>query len=158
MKFWKKQPIGIEFVKHFRAHTGVIGQFVLVALIASAPLTSVNVSVNGELLLTASQDKSVKVFDVESFDMINIIQLDFIPTCVQWICTPENPRPFFCWSACPCSSCEVNSFTSGDADSGLIRLYDATGELLKTLDSLHMSPVLVMAYSSGMYRVYFVVS
>jgi peptidylprolyl isomerase domain and WD repeat-containing protein 1 len=24
VKFWKKQPEGIEFVKHFRAHMGMI--------------------------------------------------------------------------------------------------------------------------------------
>lgn len=30
-------------------------------------------------------DKSVKVFDVSNFDMINIFKLDFIPRVLCWV-------------------------------------------------------------------------
>lgn len=31
------------------------------------------------------QDKSVKIFDVENFDMINILRFDFAPRAACWI-------------------------------------------------------------------------
>ena len=50
LKFWKKQEVGIEFVKHYRAHLGVI--------------TAVACSADGGILASAGNDKSIKVFDV----------------------------------------------------------------------------------------------
>lgn len=48
VKFWKKQPQGIEFAKHFKAHLG--------------PVSGLAVSSDGSLCATIStQDKSVKV-------------------------------------------------------------------------------------------------
>ncbi len=61
IKFWKKRQIGIEFVKHFRAHLGNI--------------QDMKVNHNGTLLCTISNDKHAKVFDVVNFDMINVIKL-----------------------------------------------------------------------------------
>ena len=61
VKFWKKHPVGIEFVKHFRAHLGNI--------------QDVSLNHNGTLLCTVSNDKNAKVFDVANFDMINILKL-----------------------------------------------------------------------------------
>lgn len=61
VKFWKKQPIGIEFVKHFRAHLGRIQDMV--------------VNHNGTLLCTVSDDNNAKIFDVVNFDMINMRKL-----------------------------------------------------------------------------------
>ena len=57
VKFWKKTNAGIEFVKHFRAHLGAV--------------TDMAVSPTGAYLATlGAEDKSVKVFDVATFDMI----------------------------------------------------------------------------------------
>ena len=61
IKFWKKKQVGIEFVKHFRAHLGNV--------------QDVAVNHNGILLCTVSNDKHAKVFDVVNFDMINVIKL-----------------------------------------------------------------------------------
>ena len=61
VKFWKKQQLGIEFVKHFRAHLG--------------PIVDLDVDSTGSLLVTVSTDKKAKIFDVVNFDMINMISL-----------------------------------------------------------------------------------
>ena len=53
VKFWKKQAVGIEFVKQYRAHLG--------------PVTSVAVSADGSIFVSASSDKTVKIFDVVNF-------------------------------------------------------------------------------------------
>ena len=61
IKFWKKRPTGVEFVKHFRAHLGNVQEL--------------KVNHNATLLVTVSNDKHAKVFDVINFDMINVIKL-----------------------------------------------------------------------------------
>lgn len=76
VKFWKKREEGIEFVKHFRSHL--------------LPITSLAANANGTYLCTASMDKTVKVFDVINFDMINMIKLDYIPHCAEWITSPGD--------------------------------------------------------------------
>ena len=53
VKFWKKDAVGIEFVKEFKAHTGEI--------------KSVSVSQDGRSFATAGIDKTVKIFDVITF-------------------------------------------------------------------------------------------
>ncbi|KAJ3308521.1 Peptidylprolyl isomerase domain and WD repeat containing protein 1 [Boothiomyces sp. JEL0838] len=65
VKFWKKTEKGIEFVKHFRAHLGLI--------------TSGTVSFDGLLFCSCSIDKTLKIFDVVNFDMINMIKTEYIP-------------------------------------------------------------------------------
>ena len=47
LKFWKKQPRGVEFAKHFRAHLG--------------PVTALAVSDDGALCASISTDKTAKV-------------------------------------------------------------------------------------------------
>src|SRR5579859_4726509 len=53
VKFWKKQAVGIEFVKQYRGHLG--------------PVSAVTVSADGTMFASASNDKTVKVFDVVNF-------------------------------------------------------------------------------------------
>ena len=53
VNFWKKQAVGIEFVKQYRGHLG--------------PVTSVSVSADGSIFASASSDKTVKIFDVVNF-------------------------------------------------------------------------------------------
>lgn len=76
VKFWKKREECIEFVKHFRSHL--------------LPINSLTVNANGTLMCTASQDKTLKVFDVINFDMIHIIRLEFVPSCTEWITSPGD--------------------------------------------------------------------
>jgi len=82
VKFWKKQAIGIEFVKQFRGHLG--------------PVSTVTVSADGTLFVSASSDKTVKVFDVINFgsafvysvlilDMFNTLELTFVPKAVCFV-------------------------------------------------------------------------
>ena len=53
LKFWKKQDIGIEFVKHYRAHLGQV--------------VGVSASADGQLFASVAEDGSAKVFDVINF-------------------------------------------------------------------------------------------
>ncbi|KPM11220.1 WD domain containing protein 5 [Sarcoptes scabiei] len=96
IKFWKKQTIGIEFVKHLRAHLGKIEDMSI-----NNPL--------GTLLATVSDDKSLKIFDVVNFDMINVTKLEFKPSCVEWCYTTtststiHDPFPVIALQAQPIS-------------------------------------------------------
>jgi peptidylprolyl isomerase domain and WD repeat-containing protein 1 len=79
VKFWKKKPEGVEFVKHFRAHVG--------------PVTGLAVSRDGTLLCTSSLDKTLKIFDITGFDMINMITLPFVPGVCEWVTQKTTGRP-----------------------------------------------------------------
>lgn len=59
VKFWKKMPDNIEFVKHFQAHLG--------------PIHSLLVSPDDLKLVTTSLDKMIKFFEIQSFDMSHMI-------------------------------------------------------------------------------------
>jgi peptidylprolyl isomerase domain and WD repeat-containing protein 1 len=53
VKLWKKQDQGIEFVKHYRAHTSVI--------------VGISASSDGQLFASVSEDGTAKVFDVLNY-------------------------------------------------------------------------------------------
>ena len=46
---------------------------------------------NGTLLCTISHDKSLKIFDIINFDMINMISLDYVPQAVSFIHSDHDP-------------------------------------------------------------------
>jgi peptidylprolyl isomerase domain and WD repeat-containing protein 1 len=71
VKFWRKMPTSIEFVKHFVAHLERLVSFV--------------VSSDDQRLLTASTDGMAKIFDVVAFDMTAMIDLGFIPSYATWL-------------------------------------------------------------------------
>lgn len=81
---------GIEFVKHFRSHLSTGGFFFIFiyqknkTFIADA-INALAANHNGTYLCTASVDKSLKIFDIINFDMINMIKLDYVPMCAEWI-------------------------------------------------------------------------
>ena len=120
VKFWKKQERGIEFVKHFRAHLG--------------PVIDMDVSSNGELMCTISQDKALKVFDVINFDMINMIKLSFIPSLCKWVYSSGSRL------------CTVAVVETG---KNCINIYDGKGnaEPVHVLDRLHSSEVTCISYN-----------
>ena len=119
IKFWKKMEVGVEFVKHFRAHMGVIND--------------VAVNCTGALLATCGADKAVKVFDVINFDMINILKLDFVPSCMTWIHKAGDAIP---------------ELAVADAGSSVIHVYDGKGssDPLRTL-KIHSKPVACIGFS-----------
>uniref|UniRef100_A0A3P9IRK5 peptidylprolyl isomerase n=1 Tax=Oryzias latipes TaxID=8090 RepID=A0A3P9IRK5_ORYLA len=115
VKFWKKkEDEGIEFVKHFRSHLGVI--------------ESIAVSAEGALFCSVGDDRAMKVFDVVNFDMINMLKLGFHPGQSEWI---YNPGDAICTVAC------------SEKSTGKIFVYDGRGssEPLHVFDKLHSSPL-----------------
>lgn len=91
LKFWKKTAVGVEFVKHYKAHLGIwisncfnssSLSFVVVVLVPFAytiygtiftvilgPIVDVSASADGLLVCTVGADMAVKVFDVINFGM-----------------------------------------------------------------------------------------
>jgi peptidylprolyl isomerase domain and WD repeat-containing protein 1 len=123
VKFWKKGLDGIEFVKEFRAHIGEI--------------KSVSVSADGRSFATAGVDKTVKIFDVVTFDLLAMLSLEFTPKCVCWIHKRGASLPLLAVSD------EVNH---------TIRIYDGRGENLEpvhTIKGLHRSVVSLMAFNDA---------
>ena len=121
LKMWsKKSDDGIEFVKHFKCHSG--------------PIADMAVSANGEFCSTSSKDKVVKIFDVVNFDMINMLRLPYLPQCCCWVFAAGDPVP---------------AIAVAEKDSPNIRIYDCkgSGEVLHTFDSLHSNPVVLMRFN-----------
>jgi peptidylprolyl isomerase domain and WD repeat-containing protein 1 len=121
VKFWKKNEEGIEFVKHFRAHLH--------------PITSMNANMMGTLLCTSSTDKSVKIFDVINFDMINMLKLDYTPSNTCWVY--KQADTISCLAVC-------------DADSPKISIYDAQGTNtpIHVVD-IHKKTISVIAFNAA---------
>nr|XP_034189826.1 peptidylprolyl isomerase domain and WD repeat-containing protein 1 isoform X2 [Osmia lignaria] len=120
VKFWKKQEELIEFVKHFRAHLTTI--------------QSMAASCNGVHACTVSLDKTMKIFDVINFDMINMIKLNFVPLCCEWVYSPGDAIPAIAVSA---------------QESNKIFIYDGQGTSipLHVFEKLHTKPVVAMKYN-----------
>ncbi|XP_006869173.1 PREDICTED: peptidylprolyl isomerase domain and WD repeat-containing protein 1-like isoform X1 [Chrysochloris asiatica] len=114
VKFWKKIEEGIEFVKHFRSHLGVI--------------ESIAVSSEGALLCSVGDDKAMKVFDVVNFDMINMLKLGYFPGQCEWIYCPGDA---------------ISSVAASEKSTGKIFVYDGRGDNqpLHVFDKLHTSPL-----------------
>ncbi|RZC32250.1 peptidylprolyl isomerase domain and WD repeat-containing protein 1, partial [Asbolus verrucosus] len=120
IKFWKKIETGIEFVKHFRSHLG--------------PITKIACNVEGTLFCSASLDKSLKIFDVINFDMINMMKFDYTPNQVEWVHGPGDP---------------VHALAVTDAESSKIYIYDGRSDNkpLKILEKIHSRPVILIKYN-----------
>lgn len=120
VKFWKKQENDIEFVKHFKAHIGKI--------------ECIACSSDGFLLSTISEYKSLKIFDVINFDMINMFRLTYLPGCCEWIYSGGVATP-----AIACT----------EKDLPVIHIYDGKGQNkeIAVLDKIHNSPIIFMKYN-----------
>ncbi|KAL8680448.1 MAG: hypothetical protein Q9186_003346 [Xanthomendoza sp. 1 TL-2023] len=122
VKFWKKVAVGIEAVKEFKAHLGEI--------------KSVSVSQDGRSYATAGADKTLKIFDVITFDLLAIVQLESVPLSICYVHRRGASSPLLAVS---------------DDLGHAINLYDGKGETQKplhTISSLHRSPVTAMAYNN----------
>ncbi|MCJ1355755.1 MAG: Peptidylprolyl isomerase domain and WD repeat containing protein 1 [Icmadophila ericetorum] len=123
VKFWKKNAVGIEFVKEFRAHVGEI--------------KSVSVSQDGRSFATAGVDKTIKIFDVITFDLLALIQVQKVPRCICWVHNRGASLPLL---------------AVAEEDSNTVTIYDGRGESQEPVDSvsnLHKSPVILMAYNNA---------
>lgn len=143
VKFWKKVAEGIEFVKQFSAHQG--------------PIASVSASHDGRSFASAgaaAADKTIKIFDVVTFDLLSMIALDFVPRYICWVHRRGASLPLL---------------AVADADSPAIHIYDGRGEVaaasatkltaggsgddavlqkpIHTISTMHRSPVTLMAYN-----------
>jgi peptidylprolyl isomerase domain and WD repeat-containing protein 1 len=122
IKFWKKQATGIEFAKHFKAHVG--------------PVTGLAVSEDGALCASISTDRTAKVFDVATFDMIAMLRLPYVPGAVEWVFARGDPAARLAIS---------------EAGAPAIHVYDARGGGAAPLGSvaLHAAPVTAMRYNAA---------
>lgn len=123
VKFWKKQEVGIEFVKHYRAHLGVV--------------IAADCSADGGMFASAGSDKTIKIFDVVNFDLINMIKIDYIPRAVCWIHQKGRAETILAVTA---------------EESNVIRLYDGRGDgsAFAEIDSIHRRPPHALAYNEAM--------
>ncbi|KAM3847210.1 peptidylprolyl isomerase domain and WD repeat-containing protein 1 isoform 2-T2 [Vipera latastei] len=114
VKFWKKVEEGIEFVKHFRSHLGVI--------------EGIATSSEGALFCSVGDDKAMKVFDVVNFDMINMLKLGYHPGQCEWVYCPGDA---------------ISSVAASEKSTGKIFIYDGRGnnQPLHVFDKLHTSPL-----------------
>ncbi|CAK7265794.1 Peptidyl-prolyl cis-trans isomerase cyp15 [Sporothrix epigloea] len=149
VKFWKKVAEGIEFVKQFSAHQG--------------PIASVSASCDGRSFASAGAaptDKTIKIFDVATFDLLSVIALDFVPRHICWVHRRGASLPLL---------------AVADAGSTAIHIFDGRGEAaaitggpgfasnataadtgdaalqkpLHTLSSMHRMPVTLLAYNEA---------
>ncbi|CEH19448.1 peptidyl-prolyl cis-trans isomerase [Ceraceosorus bombacis] len=120
VKFWKKQEQGIEFVKHYRAHL--------------APVVAVSASSDGNLFATAASDGSVKVFDVQNFDLINMLQLPYVPRACAWVHKGGRAGTLL---------------AVAEQGSSTVRFYDGRGEGTPSAEAtgVHRAPVHLLAYN-----------
>ncbi|EAN34053.2 Cyclophilin type peptidyl-prolyl cis-trans isomerase/CLD family protein [Theileria parva strain Muguga] len=79
IKFWYYDTDGVQFVKHLTAHTSSIIQM--------------RSSLDGLHLGCISYDKTYKHIDFQSFDLVNIIKLEFVPICLEFITSETSPHP-----------------------------------------------------------------
>ncbi|KAH7956167.1 hypothetical protein HPB52_006599 [Rhipicephalus sanguineus] len=126
LKFWKKTEDGIEFVKHFRTHLGNV--------------QDVATNSTGLFLCSVSNDKSLKVFDVVNFDLINMMKLPYVPGRCEWVYGPGDA---------------IAAVAVSDADTGKIYVYDGKGDEkpLHAIESLHKAPLSALRYNAKMETV-----
>ncbi|XP_043784230.1 peptidylprolyl isomerase domain and WD repeat-containing protein 1 isoform X2 [Apis laboriosa] len=98
-------------------------------------IQSMAASCNGVHACTVSLDKTIKIFDVINFDMINMMKLDYIPLCCEWIYSPGDA---------------ISAIAVSAQESNKIFIYDGQGTNipLHVFEKLHTKPVVAMKYNS----------
>lgn len=79
IKFWFYDREGISFAKHVTAHKSAI--------------TGMRSSADGLWLGTISLDRTYKHFDFATFDLVNIVKLDYTPQALEFVTPRGEPAP-----------------------------------------------------------------
>eukprot|EP00039_Didymoeca_costata_P005214 m.79570 g.79570 ORF g.79570 m.79570 type:complete len:638 (-) comp12718_c0_seq2:600-2513(-) len=119
IQFWSKcEEGGIEFVKTMRSHLGAI--------------TGMGGSVDGLFMATASDDMSLKIYDIVNFDMINMMKVDYVPGLVEWITKPGSLTPLV---------------AVGETSGSKIRIYEGRGANVPVREiDMHSKPLTCIKY------------
>jgi len=122
VSFWKKIGGGgdVEFVKEFRAHQGEIKR--------------VGCSWDGRSFASAGVDGTVKIWDVENFDLVAVITPTKPPGCLVWVGGVGGG------SANP-------MLAIGNIKDGEVEIWEGRGERIIHTLKLHRKPVVAMAYN-----------
>lgn len=135
LKFWKKiHKEGVEFVKHFRCHMRMFS-FYKAYINYNQDLdafSDIAINYNGTLMATVcNQEKTVKIFDIVNFDMINMFKYPFSPKLATWVHIGSDV---------------VHALAISDASSPKIFIYDGKGENvpIHMLENMHTRPVALM--------------
>ncbi|CAI5704070.1 hypothetical protein KXD40_007555 [Peronospora effusa] len=118
VKFWKKMTRGIEFVKHYKAHLEEVHDLA--------------VSADGLRLCSTSADRSIKLYDVLSFDMVNMLAVTFTPGNCSWISAKGSIEP---------------KVAVADRNSSAVRIYTTANEPVHTISQLHAAPVTALTFN-----------
>lgn len=138
----------IEFVKEFKAHRGPVVDAVLspdgrfLATISGLPESKINDNGNDNDNNNNNNDndnntiniidKTIKIFDVLNFDMINFIELKAPPQCICWI-----------------SSSHFLVSLKNSSDIHIYNLDSETPEIPQHIIShLHKQPIKILGYNS----------
>ena len=136
VKFWRKNPRGIEFVKHFIAHP------------PGYAITGMSVSADASTLATcAAKDGSVKLFDVAGWDMTSMLSvLPVHPIACALLqkdgrylaLAGQDRQEIFIYDLQHVQVAEVPGVTSGKQ-----------AQPIATLSTVHRAPVLHIAYNNA---------
>uniref|UniRef100_A0A7S3EMJ8 peptidylprolyl isomerase n=1 Tax=Rhodosorus marinus TaxID=101924 RepID=A0A7S3EMJ8_9RHOD len=121
LKFWKKIADGIEFVKMFRAHVGAF--------------SGLAVSGDGLWLGSSSHvDRTMKVFDVVGFDMVNYVSTEYAPGVCEWMHSQNSAAAVL---------------AVADSESPTVYLYRSNeGKPFRVINNLpHRTPIHLMRYN-----------
>lgn len=119
VKFWKKMVNGIEFVKHYKAHLKAV--------------LDMQCSLDGLYLCTTSMDGVIKFYDVKCFDMVHMINVDYVPTLCVWM-TGKRTSPMVAVAS---------------QSSGAVSIYSMTGgrkAAICKVQGLHTVPLTMLGY------------
>ena len=102
-------------------------------------IINADVSRSGNSFATIGIDKYIKVFDVVTFDMINMIKLEYLPNTICWVDKLKQPLGLVAW---------YFRLISSEKEGNLIHIYDGRGgsNLLYSVN-FHQNPVHLIKYN-----------
>ena len=86
------------------------------------------VSTDGSLCCTISEDKAAKVYDVVNYDMIAMLRLQFAPVAAAWIFRPNDAKA---------------RVAIADKDSPAVHIFDARSGNSEPLATVQVSPAMM---------------